>query len=146
MFFTHIITIVNLTAAMLSSLLMLSLSDLTALLLSLSFLPHCHHCLLCLHCHYSTDEVFNKWWHCDLTCHTCHINEGHASLMQSLISYSSVVIFEVLKHSLIIFVSSSVIHKTLKWSESCTDHLLLSWDEQCQQKKEQQQRLLLRSW
>jgi len=126
MFYTHIVTIANLTAAMLLSLPMLSPLNLTVLLLSLS---HCHHCLFCLYCCCFTDEVFNKWWHCGLTHHTCCINEGYALLMQSLTSCSSVVILEVLRDSFIVFIFSSVIHETLKWSKNCIDHLLLNWDE-----------------
>jgi len=44
----------------------------------------------------------------------CHTDEVDASLMQSLTSCSLVVVLKVLRHSLVIFVSSLIVHKTLK--------------------------------
>jgi hypothetical protein len=110
MFYTYIVTTVNLTAVISLSL------NLIASLFLLSF---------CLHCCCFTDEIFNKWWHCDLTHYTCHTDEVNASLMQSLISCSSVVVLKVLKHFLIVSVSSLIIHKTLKWLRNCTDCQML---------------------
>jgi len=44
----------------------------------------------------------------------CHTDEVNASLMQSLTLCSFVVVLKMLEHSLVVSVSSLIIHKTLK--------------------------------
>ncbi len=130
MSYTYIVTTDNLAAATLlpSDFIVLLFLLLSSCCLQTS-LSHYSCCLLCLHCCCFTDETFNKWWHCGLTHHTCHTDEVDALLMQSLISYSSVVILKVLEHSLIVSVSSLTVHKTLRWLRSCTGHWVLKWGE-----------------
>ncbi len=130
MFYTYIVTTDNLTAVtLLFSDFIVSLFLLLSPCCSQTLLSYYSCCLFCLHCHCFTDETFNKWWHCDLTHHTCHINEVDALLMQSLTSYSLVVILKVLEHSLIISVSSLTVHKTLRWLRDCTGYWVSKWDE-----------------